>query len=399
MGDIIIWLIIGLAAGAVASAIVPGRTPGGIVGALIVGLVGGLVGGWILDALDVKNSLTWIGSLIVAIVGAVTVVLASNASDARLNPQQLVEAIKQIPFLVYTGSYLVGVIILAALSQGRFGRTYVYIAAGLCALFGGFTVLSTKALSTLITLEWYGVFAEWITYPLILTLVGTGIGQIRYLNRALMRFEGKAVIPIQFVFFTLSAITGSAILYGDFKKAGFHEMITFLYGCAATFAGVFILANGGSDNGEELANRTLQPDEAVEDGTRLGMGTIGKRQRATLVLPSGMESPRDTPTLRRKRSSVSLVGISPAQHLLLVHTPTQENRASSRERETVQEGGEVASPGSYGRTRMLFGPGHDGSWSGSPRSRPNTLRDNTAPERLRSPQIFGSPTHRNAGGT
>jgi len=75
MGDIIIWLIIGLAAGAVASAIVPGRTPGGIVGALIVGVVGGLLGGWILDALDVNDNLTWIGSLIVAIIGAVVILM------------------------------------------------------------------------------------------------------------------------------------------------------------------------------------------------------------------------------------------------------------------------------------------------------------------------------------
>lgn len=119
------------------------------------------------------------------------------------------------------------------------------------------------------------------------------------------------MIPIQFVFFTLSAITGSAILYGDFKKAGFHEIVTFLYGCGATFAGVFILSNGGNGSGGEP--NTLQRDEAVEDGARLGMGTIGKRQRATLVLPSGMESPRDTPSLRKKRSSVILVGISPAQ--------------------------------------------------------------------------------------
>jgi len=32
---------------------------------------------------------------------------------------------------------------------------------------GGFTVLSTKALSTLLTMEWIKVFTEWITYPLI----------------------------------------------------------------------------------------------------------------------------------------------------------------------------------------------------------------------------------------
>ena len=35
---------------------------------------------------------------------------------------------------------------------------------------------------------------------------------------------------------------GSAILYGDFKKATFHQLVTFLYGCVATFLGVFIIA-------------------------------------------------------------------------------------------------------------------------------------------------------------
>lgn len=33
---------------------------------------------------------------------------------------------------------------------------------------GGFTVLATKALSTLLTLEWWDMFTERITYPVIL---------------------------------------------------------------------------------------------------------------------------------------------------------------------------------------------------------------------------------------
>lgn len=32
---------------------------------------------------------------------------------------------------------------------------------------GGFTVLSTKAVSTLLTMEWFEMFTEWITYPVI----------------------------------------------------------------------------------------------------------------------------------------------------------------------------------------------------------------------------------------
>ena len=56
-----------------------------------------------------------------------------------------------------------------------------------------------------------------------------------------MKFDSKVVIPTQFVMFTLSAIVGSAVLYGDFRNATLHQMVTFLYGCGATFAGVFVL--------------------------------------------------------------------------------------------------------------------------------------------------------------
>ncbi|KAK7049641.1 hypothetical protein VNI00_005672 [Paramarasmius palmivorus] len=166
--------------------------------------------------------------ILIAIVGAVTVVLSSNASDGRLDPDGLVHAISQIPFIVYSCVYAVAATILTVLSQGPLGRQWVLIDVGLCALFGGFTVLSTKAVSTLLTMRWTQVFNRFITYPVILVLVLTGIGQIRYLNRALMRFDSKIVIPIQFVLFNLSAIIGSAILYGDFRRATFHQVVTFL---------------------------------------------------------------------------------------------------------------------------------------------------------------------------
>ncbi len=82
MGDILIWLIIGLVAGGVASLIVPGRTPGGAIGAVVVGIVGGLLGGWVLQLLDVNENLSWIGALIVAILGAVAILYALRATGA-----------------------------------------------------------------------------------------------------------------------------------------------------------------------------------------------------------------------------------------------------------------------------------------------------------------------------
>ncbi|KDR83559.1 hypothetical protein GALMADRAFT_235781 [Galerina marginata CBS 339.88] len=326
----------------------------------------------------------------IAIIGAVTVVLASNASDTRLDPDGLLNAISQTTFIVYSCVYIAGAIVLATLSEGRIGKTWVFVDIGLCALFGGFTVLSTKAISTLLTLRWIEIFTFWITYPLIAVLILTGVGQIRYLNRALMRFDSKVVIPIQFVLFTLSAIIGSAILYGDFQKAKFHEIVTFLYGCAATFTGVFIIAWTSKESGDEDLNDlpvesgdddiVTDPSQATPEGTHLGLGTIGRRRRATLVLPSGIGDIRDTPNLRHKRSAVGMMGISPAQHLLLVHTPPREIPLRNRidVDGDVERGGHT--PDSVGRRRTLSWYGSDGHQDRNSR----TTRNNSVVGRLRN---------------
>lgn len=89
-------------------------------------------------------------------------------SDARLDSDALLRAISATPFIVYSCIYLVGVLCLATLSEGTIGKNYVFVDVGLCALFGGFTVLSTKALSTLLTLQWIEIFAHRFSYILLL---------------------------------------------------------------------------------------------------------------------------------------------------------------------------------------------------------------------------------------
>lgn len=74
------WIILGLVAGGIASLIVPGRTPGGAIGAVVVGILGGLLGGWLLDVLGVDDNLSWIGSIVVAIAGAVAILYALRAT-------------------------------------------------------------------------------------------------------------------------------------------------------------------------------------------------------------------------------------------------------------------------------------------------------------------------------
>lgn len=68
--------------------------------------------------------------------------------------------------------------------------------------------------------------------------------QIRYINRALQRFDSTQVIPTQFVAFTLSVIIGSAVLYRDFESTTLPRALEFVGGCALTFFGVYLITSG-----------------------------------------------------------------------------------------------------------------------------------------------------------
>lgn len=80
-----------------------------------------------------------------------------------------------------------------------------------------------------------------VSYVLFFVLVSTAIIQIKYLNKALQRFDATAVIPTQFVLFTVSAIIGSAVLYRDFDDVYAQQFARFVFGCIIEFLGVYLI--------------------------------------------------------------------------------------------------------------------------------------------------------------
>ena len=176
-----------------------------------------------------------------------------------------------------------------------------------------------------------------ITYLLILVLVTTALLQIRYVNRALQRFNSTQVIPTQFVLFTISVIIGSAVLYRDFESATVDRIGKFIGGCLLTFLGVYLITSGrasGDDaddegeDGEEENTIGLIDEEGYHDelsGVRGGdlnrsrhssvgaMSDEGKQKDRTSSLSrkhynGAFSSPR---TPRRQRSNVSSASSAP----------------------------------------------------------------------------------------
>ncbi|POR33607.1 NIPA-like protein 2 [Tolypocladium paradoxum] len=200
--------------------------------------------------------------VVIAVSGVVTVVLSAKTEETKLEPHDVWDAITTMAFEIYMGVTILLILILMWASS-RYGRRTILIDLGLVGLFGGYTALATKGVSSMLSSTLWRAFATPVTYALILILLVTAVMQIRYVNKALQRFDSTQVIPIQFVLFTLCVILGSAILYRDFEKTTAKQAGKFVGGCLLTFFGVFLITSGRQqhDDDEDL----LSDDEDVEE--------------------------------------------------------------------------------------------------------------------------------------
>ncbi|KAI8080123.1 magnesium transporter NIPA-domain-containing protein [Gilbertella persicaria] len=180
--------------------------------------------------------------VILAVTGAAMVVFSSNSEETALSPELIMEALTQTQSIVYFILTAIAIVALTILSP-IYGSSSIMIDLGLVAIYGGYTVLSTKSVASLLSLTFFKMFAYPVSYLLIFVLVVTAVLQIKYLNKALQRFDSTEVIPTQFVLFTVSAIIGSAVLYHDFDDMTLEQMSRFMSGCAIEFLGVYLITS------------------------------------------------------------------------------------------------------------------------------------------------------------
>ncbi|KAM0804858.1 magnesium transporter NIPA-domain-containing protein, partial [Usnea florida] len=188
--------------------------------------------------------------VVVAVGGAVTIVLSAKNSEVKMGPGDVWAAITRWEFETYLG-ITAALIIVLIWASGRYGEKTILIDLGLVALCGGYTALSTKGVASLLSDTLWRALTFPITYLLVFILVVSALAQIRYVNRALQRFDSTQVIPVQFVLFTISVIIGSAVLYRDFQAADASRIGKFFGGCALTFLGVYLITSGRAGNDSE----------------------------------------------------------------------------------------------------------------------------------------------------
>ncbi|KAJ6070281.1 hypothetical protein N7467_011600 [Penicillium canescens] len=181
--------------------------------------------------------------VLVSVAGAVVVVLSAKSSEEQIGPHEIWVMITRWEFELYLG-LTISLIIGLMWASHQYGSRSILIDVGLVALFGGYTALSTKGVSSLLSGQLWHIITFPITYVLVFVLVSSALMQIRYINRALQRFDSTQVIPTQFVLFTLAVIIGSAVLYRDFESITATRATKFVGGCLLTFLGVYFITSG-----------------------------------------------------------------------------------------------------------------------------------------------------------
>ncbi|KAM8869771.1 NIPA-like protein 2 [Spinachia spinachia] len=121
---------------------------------------------------------------------------------------------------------------------------HIVVVMLLVALLASLTVISVKAVSGMITESIKGQlqFIYAIFYVMLVIMIASCAFQIKFLNQAMKMFDATEVVPINFVFFTASAIVAGIVFYQEFEGLALLNIFMFLLGCLLSFLGVFLIA-------------------------------------------------------------------------------------------------------------------------------------------------------------
>ncbi|CAN0121486.1 unnamed protein product [Lampetra planeri] len=125
----------------------------------------------------------------------------------------------------------------------KLGITDIVVCLLLAALMGSITVISVKAVSGMVTLSARGSMQldHPIFYVMFVVMVATAVAQVSFLREAMCHHDSIHVVPINYVFFTTSAIIAGAIYYQEFYGTTVLNVTMFLFGCLLSFMGVFLI--------------------------------------------------------------------------------------------------------------------------------------------------------------
>ncbi|XP_077349212.1 NIPA-like protein 2 isoform X1 [Lithobates pipiens] len=166
----------------------------------------------------------------------------------------------------------------------RKGVNHIVVLLLLVALLASVAVISVKAVAGMlaVTLKGEMQLTYAIFYVMAVLMIVSCVFQVKFLNQAMQLYNATEVVPINFVFFTTSAILAGIIFYQEFQDAAILNIFMFIFGCFLSFFGVFLIArnqkkhsfqepyiNFGEIPGKETVDKIQPNSNSITYGTVL----------------------------------------------------------------------------------------------------------------------------------
>jgi drug/metabolite transporter (DMT)-like permease len=197
-----------------------------------------------------------IAGVVLAIIGAVFIVVYAPDSQTQLTMELLEEYMTEASFIVFIVCIVLAISALFLLDE-QYKQKYVVFYILICSLCGSLTVMCVKGVSTALVLTFSGQghpFMSPLPWLLLCVLLGTTIVQIRILNLAMIHFGASEVVPVYYVLFTFCSVIGGMVLYKEYHQhcppgvQYCHNTAFFLLGIVLTFTGVFFITFAKQDD-------------------------------------------------------------------------------------------------------------------------------------------------------
>ncbi|KAK9963231.1 hypothetical protein ABG768_006432 [Culter alburnus] len=180
---------------------------------------------------------------VLCIFGSTVMVLHAPQEEEVASLTAMAEKLKDPGFIAFAVCIVVSSLALIIFVAPRYGQKNVLVYILICSVIGSLSVSCVKGLGIGIKELFAGtaVLKEPLFWALLICLVICISIQISYLNKALDIFNTSIVTPIYYVFFTISVMACSAILFKEWLRMSTDGAAGTVSGFLTIIIGIFLL--------------------------------------------------------------------------------------------------------------------------------------------------------------
>lgn len=188
-----------------------------------------------------QNVLTFLGYVLTT-GGTYLLVAFGPNSHEELNAKNVVTHLVSWPVLLYLFLEIITFCLLLYFYKQR-NADYLVVILLLVALLGSLTVITVKAVSSMLVLTVEGnMQLDYPIFSVLLVCMGASVVyQARFLSQACQLHDTSTIASFNYILSTSFAVVAGAVFYTEFKNDDVLHICMFLLGTAICFLGVFCI--------------------------------------------------------------------------------------------------------------------------------------------------------------